>query len=207
MSTKGQATRGSLGVFSPRKFWNLDPLKCHLYCSERTILIVIFMFIFICMAYMNKYSILLYFVHFLEFSAYQFLGKYIRKYRCIITDVKNGICPISITCWSGFRTSKQNCENSDVIKLGWLDSLQLSLLCFFCFSYPPFFVAWHLLRLYFGGKPFWENFYSDCTLEQNKVGVGSRTRFSLEFFGSTLWFFAFFFRKEKYTDYSTKCRN
>ena len=81
---------------------------------------------------------ILYFVRFLEFSAYQFLGKYIQKYRCIITYVKNGICPISIAYWSGFRTFKQNCENSDIIKLGWLDSLQLSLLCVFRFSYPPF---------------------------------------------------------------------
>ena len=75
----------------------------------------------------------------LEFSAYQFLVKYnIWKYRCIITDVKNGICPISIAYWLGFRTFKQNCENSDIIKLAWLDLLQLSLLCFFHFSNPPF---------------------------------------------------------------------
>lgn len=120
---------------------------------------------------------ILYFVRFLEFSAYQFLGKYIRKYRCIITDVKNGICPIWIAYWSRFRTFKQNCENSNIIKLAWLDPLQLSLLCFFCFSNPPFFIAWHLLRLHFGGKPFWENFYSDCTIVRNKVRVGSRTRF------------------------------
>ena len=75
----------------------------------------------------------------LEFSAYQFLVKYnIWKYRCIITDVKNGICPISIAYWLGFRTFKQNSENSDIIKLAWLDLLQLSLLCFFHFSNPPF---------------------------------------------------------------------
>ena len=54
------------------------------------------------------------------------------------------------------------------------------LLSFFLSS---FFIAWHLLRPHLGGKPFWENFYSDGTIVQNKVRVGSRTKFSVEFLG------------------------
>ena len=89
MSTEGQATGGSLGVFSPTKFWNLGPLKCHFYCSERTILIVIFMFTLF--AWLTWTSTQLYFifraffiVFYLSISGYVYLEIQMYHNRCQI---------------------------------------------------------------------------------------------------------------------------
>ena len=73
-------------------------------------------------------ELILYFVPFIKFSAYQFqlqvsilcyivfLYKYHKNsFEKIKTNVKIGIFPIPIACWSEFRIFKQNWENADEI--------------------------------------------------------------------------------------------
>ena len=122
---------------NPQKFWNLDGLKQHFYCSERTIsvknvtkinhLSVKCLFMFAWPGFVYKYFILFYKYFFAQFFKvswtsvsvnYTLIGVLVSSIvRIHLKNVKIGIFLSwsHIRYWSGFGIFKQNWENPDEI--------------------------------------------------------------------------------------------